>query len=723
MFKFNFGRVLGSLLLILSSLNISAQSIIKGKVTDAKGIPVPFASVFIKNSMIGATTDTLGMYSLKIKDTGNVVLVTTSIGYDSTSVSLNIESGKEYNTNLKLKERTGTLDEVVVSAGAFDANNDRKVAVLRPMDIYTTAGGGGDIVGAIQTLPGAQRVSDQSGLFVRGGDATEGTTIVDGMVMQNAFMSGVPGIAQRSRFSAYQFKGVSFSSGGYSSRYGEALSGVLELNTNDLAEKTSLTANINQAGLSGSAAKLFKRQSIDGTFSYTNLQPFYQFAKTNFNFYQPPVGLGGTARWVWTNSKNDILKLSVNTSNYKSGTDVMNPLKTDTTLRFDLKNTYAIGNLYFRHFINDKTYSTFASSFSSNEDNIKWGTSPYDKKDWRAQGRGEILSQVSKNIFGFVGAEVQRFSVNQTYDTLKYKYDETQVAGYAEGEWKPVRWFGLKVGARYEYSQLLNKSNFAPRYSAALRLKKYGQLAFAGGIFYQTAADKYLLVGDRPNFQQAIHSIVNYQYTNEERTFRIEGYYKSYNQLVKELQGPYNPNPYRIITSPVDNSGYGYVQGIDVFWRDKTTVKHLDYWISYSYVDTKRLYENFPVSATPNFISNHNLNVVTKYAIGNTGFNLSATYSYASGRRYYDPKSSDFFGGQAPDYHNLAVTLNYMFTTKKLFGVFYVSCDNITNHKNVLGYRYSYPSYDKTPILPAMYRAVFAGVMLSLTPFKKEDLQ
>jgi len=629
---------------------------------------------------------------------------------------------KEYNINFKLKESTGTLDEVVVSAGAFDASNDRKVAVLRTMDIYTTAGGAGDIVGAIQTLPGAQKVSDQSGLFVRGGDASESATIVDGLVMQNAFMSSVPGVAQRSRFAPFQFKGVSFSSGGYSARYGEALSGVLELNTNDLAEKTSISTNINQAGISASGAKLFKRQSLEGTVSYTNLQPFYGVTKTNFNFYNPPAGWGGSAKWVWTNAKSDMLKLFVNASQYASGTDVINPLRPDTTLRFDLKNTYGIANLYYRHFINGKTYVTLASSYSHNDDKVNWGDAPYNKHDWRGQGRAELTREVSESIFGFVGVEAQDYSIEQMYDTLTYKYHETQLAGYAEGEWKIRKWFGVKLGARYEHSQLLGRSNVAPRYSAALRLKKYGQVAFAGGLFYQNAADKYLLVGNRPGFQQAVHSIVNYQYTNEERTFRVEGYYKSYNQLIKELQGPYNPNPYRLITSPVNSTGNGYAQGIDVFWRDKSSVKNLDYWISYSYIDTRRLYENFPVSAAPIFISNHNLNVVVKYAIGKTGFNVSATWSYASGRPYFDPTVSEFLSSRAPDYQNLALQVNYLFTVKKLFGVVYVSSDNILNHKNVLGYRYTYPDLQKYPVLPAMYRSVFVGVQLSLTPFKKEDL-
>ena len=47
--------------------------------------------------------------------------------------------------------------------------------------------------------------------------------------------------------------------------------------------------------------------------------------------------------------------------------------------------------------------------------------------------------------------------------------------------------------------------------------------------------------------------------------------------------------------SSYDNSGTGYARGIDIFWRDKKTIPLADYWISYSYLDTKRNYQDFPI--------------------------------------------------------------------------------------------------------------------------------
>ena len=37
----------------------------------------------------------------------------------------------------------------------------------------------------------------------------------------------------------------------------------------------------------------------------------------------------------------------------------------------------------------------------------------------------------------------------------------------------------------------------------------------------------------------------------------------------------------------IDNSGFGDAKGIEFFWRDKKTIKNLDYWISYCYINTK----------------------------------------------------------------------------------------------------------------------------------------
>ena len=159
-----------TILLVCPQNNLTAQTTLKGKVLDNKGNAVPFCNVYLENTLDGTTTDTLGRYMLKTTEKGEQQLVVSSVGYQTTKQAVTLDR-KLVQVDVKLKAEAVNLNEVVVTAGSFEANNDREVAILKPLDIYNNAGAGGDIVGAIRSLPGTQRVGEQTGLFVRGGDA------------------------------------------------------------------------------------------------------------------------------------------------------------------------------------------------------------------------------------------------------------------------------------------------------------------------------------------------------------------------------------------------------------------------------------------------------------------------------------------------------------------------------------------------------------------------
>ena len=108
---------------------------------------------------------------------------------------------------------------------------------MTPIDVYTTAGANGQISSALETLPGVQKVGESEGLFVRGGTGTETKFFMDGNLVNNYFGNSVPGIKAMDRLNTSLFKGNVFSSGGYSAVYGQALSGVLALESIDLPEK------------------------------------------------------------------------------------------------------------------------------------------------------------------------------------------------------------------------------------------------------------------------------------------------------------------------------------------------------------------------------------------------------------------------------------------------------------------------------------------------------
>jgi hypothetical protein len=709
------------LLISLAPVYLIAQTSIEGTVLNQSGKPVPMATIFVKGTTDGAQSNEKGLYKLTTTTTGKQTLIIRGDELEEQLVEVNL-TGAPLVQNIKVRQ-SRAIEEVVISAGSMSASNDRAVAILDPLDIVTTAGGQGDIAGAIQTLPGVQRNGgDQTGLMVRGGDVSETSFIIDGLVAQNAFGSSVPGVAQRTRFNPFQFKGTAFSTGGYTARYGQALSSVLDLSTVDLPDQTNVNIGANFAGLSLGGSKLMDNSAVEFTGYYTNLSPFLLLAKSNVKFFEAPQGFGFSGRYVAKTSTRGMFKTTFNQTYNSSALGIPNPAVAGSTMRFGLKNQNTYVNTTFKNFISDKWMYYVGFSLSNNDDDVSWDTLATTRNDKRVQGRAELVYAQSNRFKLLIGTELQHFQYSQTFDTLRGSFTELLSAGYLEADIIPFRNFAIKPGVRAEYSKLLGKGNISPRLAMAIKLSKVSQISLASGYFYQLVSANYLMQGYRPNFQEALHLMANYQIIAKNRIFRLEGYYKSYAQLVQEHGVSYTPNSFRFNYGMVDNGGSGYAQGIDVFWRDKKSIKNFDYWISYSYIDTKRLYQNYVSKVTPDYVSNHNLNVVMKYFSTKLQTSFSATYSYASGRPYYNPTNSRFLGDRSPDYHNLAFTAAYLTTIKKMFTVFYISLDNITNQHNVLGYRYNYDGSERYEVKPPFYFNLFFGVNLSLKEFNKDEI-
>ena len=715
-------------------VNSTAQAIgsglvlISGKIVDEKNVPVAGATLLIENSLDGGLTDSLGVFSLSTEERGQRVLVVTALGYEGFRQAIQI-MGDTSELLIRLRSVWRSLNEVVISAGAFTVSDNGKT-VLKPMDIMTTAGADADVVKTMQTLPGTQQPGANTGLYVRGGDAAEAAILVDELIVQNAFFSNVPGVSQSSRFSPFQFKGISFSSGGYSARYGQAMSSVLELSTRDLADNTKLSLGANMTGIFVSGARLWKRSSLEASGYYNNFSPFYKLSNSNLLFFKPPSGAGLSVKYVWAPSMNEVWKTMVRGSLYKTGLLTPDPFVGGDTTDFMIRNALFYAATSYRRTDRNKWTFYLAASFSDNRDHIAWkdtvlGNIPLVNKDFRAQMRAEGTKYISAGLSVETGIEFQHYGYARSFDTLNGSFMESIPAVYLELNWRPFPWLTVRPGIRYEWSALIQQSALAPRLSVALRSGQYAQFGLAGGLFYQDPENMYLLSGYRPPLQTAEHVILNYQWMRSGRTFRVETYYKDYTHLTREYTGIYDPNDaWRVIPpgSRIDNAGYGYARGAELFWHDKETLKGLDYWISYSYLDTRRLYEDYVKEATPNYAATHNLSVVMKYFVTKWQTNFSLTGSYASGRPYYDPGSASFLGSRTPAFENFSLAVGHLATVRKWFTVIYMGVDNITGHHNVSGYQYSYDGTRKFPVLPAFYRSVLVGINISLSRFDKSEL-
>jgi len=710
-------------------LAAAAQTTLTGRVIGERGAPAAGVMVSLENTLDGTVTDSAGGFTLVTTETGPQTLVVGGGGiYEESRTRLTILPGAPPpRLDILLRKDPRSIETVTVTAGAFTASGDGEKTVLKPLDIVTTAGAQADVVRTFQLLPGVQQPANTPGLFVRGGDASEAAIVVDGLVVQNAFFAGPPGAATRSRFQPFAFKGYAFSSGGYSARYGQALSSVLELNTLDLPERSTVNLGANMAGVYASASRLWEEKAgVEVTASYNNLQPFYGIANTNFDFYDVPKGGTASAKWAWKPCKDGLLKVMGNWNRFSSGTGVPDPAQPGRQIRFGIRNTTGWGTASYRHTIGTKWTLFTALLYSANKDDNTFDGTTAGGDDRRAQLRAEARRQVTARLSILAGFEGNRFSYSRVFGKWNSTFTETQGALYGEARWSPTRSFSIVPGVRVERSGLLDQTTASPRIAAAIRAGKWGSVGLATGLFYQLPDVSYLLVGARPDQQRAVHAIANYTYSRADRTLRLEAYYKDYDALTRETQTtgmPFDPNPFRNpFGVAITATGYGYAQGAELFWRDRKTVKNTDYWISYSYIDTRRLYRNFPVEATPDFVADHNASFVGKYWIEKWQTNVNATYSFATGRPYYNPQNTEFLADRTPAFHNLAMTVNYLTSIGKWFTVVYAGVDNLTNRKNVFGYRYSADGQQRWAQVPALYRSYFVGINLSLTEFDKDEL-
>ncbi len=284
--------------LLICSTRLWAQQRIVGKIYHGKDV-LPTANVFIKNSYDGCSSNAQGEFVLTTDLIDTQTLIITCIGFQKLERKIVLQKNKTIQANFNLKEQINELNTVTIVAGSFDAGGDiKKTTILSSLDIATTAGAEADIFSAIQTLPGTQPASQDEGLFVRGGTANETKTLYDGTWVQKPFMNDMPSVSQRGRFSAFSFKGMSFSSGAYSAQYGQALSSVLVLDSKDLTEKTTSDIGIMSVGASLGHTQRFKRSSVNVNASYFNLKLANSIIHQNIDWIKDPssVQFGTTVR-------------------------------------------------------------------------------------------------------------------------------------------------------------------------------------------------------------------------------------------------------------------------------------------------------------------------------------------------------------------------------------------------------------------------------------------
>lgn len=709
-------KILLTLLIISSALSIFPQTRIEGKITDQKNTPLLGANIFIKDSYDGTSSLEDGSFSFVTDEEGKALVVISYIGYKTHEVEVELD-GKKKSLNIQLEEVSTQLATVVVSAGSFEASDENKAVILRPLDIILT-GADADLYSALETLPGTQQIGEADGLFVRGGSASETKTIIDEMIVQSPFYTSVPDIPGRGRFSPFLFKGTVFSTGGYSAQYGQALSSILVLKTQDLPPRSQTAINLMALGWGGSHTQRWDNSSFSIEGGYYNLKPYFELQKQRTEWDKSPESVEASMNFRQKVSENGMLKAytSFSFGDMSLYTQNLNNLSSKDYLRVKSGNFFFNSN--YRDILGEDWTFFAGYSFSVDYDKISLTQDRVNQDEIFHTGKVTVSKRITGNSFLTFGGEVLNILFKDAFNNFNSRLMETYYAGFAEADVFFTNDLAVRIGLRSEYSKVLNKFSFAPRLSLAYRLGTYDQLNFAYGQFYQTPEKDYLVNTSDFSYEKATHYILNYQYLGTAKTFRVELYYKDYSNLVKGTVYTY---PYfNLPFVPFSNDGKGYAKGIDVFWRDKETFKYTDYWISYTFIDTKREFKNYPSLAFPTFATPHTFSIVAKRWVQEITTSFGLTYTFATGRPYFNPNNPEFLGDRGKNYHNLSMNISYLTSIFGNFSVIFFSVDNLIGYNNVFGYRYSNDGLLKAPVVPPALRWAFLGVFISLgqsTPF------
>ncbi|MEM6629973.1 MAG: TonB-dependent receptor [Bacteroidota bacterium] len=694
-----------------------SQHILQGTISNTEGEPLLGANVYLLNSFDGTSSGEAGTFSFKTsRDTGT--LVVSYMGYEMYQ-SFHEFSQDTIELAVELASSSTELETVQIHAGAFEAGDEKKGVVLNSIDVVTTAGALADIATALNTLPGTQRVGEDGQLYVRGGAAYETRVFMDGMRVQSPYGSRVPDVPARGRFSPFLFKGTMFSTGGYSAEYGQGLSSALVLNTQDLPENSVTGVSLMTVGTELAHTQRWDNTSLALTGSYTNLAPYMGLIDQNLDWLHAPESYGGSMAFRHQTQNLGMWKGYATMSSSSMRLQYPSLLNSDEFEGFGNKNQNALAQTTYSQLLSSGWLVRGGLSYAYNFDEFSLGEGiQADQMQRSAQARVVLSKDVKPRLNLKVGATTLWENFEETYFQPGFQaetqIEESYSAAFGELEASIGKSWALRVGARGEYSHLLGKANVAPRVSMAWKTSSYGQFSLASGIYFQTPEYEHLRSTQSLGFEQARHYILNYQWNKDRRIFRLEGYYKTYHDLITFRSES------DIITSGHANTGDGYARGVDFFYRDSyKTFKKVDFWVSYSFLDTERTYRDFPVASTPYFASAHNFSWVGKYFIEDVNIQLGMTYSHSSGRPFEDPNEEGFQTQRTPTFNDLALNASYLTQIAGNFTVLHVAVSNVLGAEQVFGYRYTGQPNDqgqfpRRVVGPPAKRFFFIGLFVSI---------
>jgi len=559
-------------ILFIISFRLSAQEngIIYGTITDAYSKqPITGANVLVLDTNLGAASDINGNFRITGIPPNTYTVRASVIGYKAIiKTDIFVRASRPVQVDFALMEETIELQDITVKADYFYKDPTELISTknFSYEEIRRTPGGFEDVIRALSVLPGvAQADPGRNDLIVRGGAPSENLYIVDGIEIPNINHFGSQGASggPLSFINLDYVKETSFSTGGFSSAYGDKISSVLRIDLkkgrNDrLGGKAVISATqfgLNLEGPLGSKNNFF----ISARRSYLDLI----FKAAGFGFVPEYYDLITKADFQ-INTSNSFSFLFIGAfDNVRYFNDTEDQRYDNSRILGSDQLQYTIG-LKYQHlidngFLNVVLSRVFVDFDTKQNDSL---LNPlFRNKSLEAENslRADFVYKFSNHVElnGGASAKLIRFDADVLFpsfittfmDTLPLNSAVTEeifskAAMYINFNHYLFERLRFNLGGRLDYFDPLdNKFYFSPRLSASFSLSDLTSVNASSGIFYQTPSYIWLnAAGNRFRLQniRSEHYILGIEHLlREDLLVKLEAFRKNYSNYPVSLIRPY----------------------------------------------------------------------------------------------------------------------------------------------------------------------------------------
>jgi len=544
-----------SLPLYATGQNITISGVVKDMQTEET---LPYATILVEGTSIGTSTNVDGFFTLHKVPSDTATLIIRYIGYEPNILQIK-PAMIDKTLEIKLKQKTDELEEVVVSAGVADQimNTSRKISQISvsPEALGSLPSiGEQDIFRAMSLMPGVSGTNEaSSGLFVRGGTPDQNLIVFDGFTIYH--VDHLYGFF--SAFNPNAIKNVNLYKGGFESKYGGRISSVMEL--------TGKTGNNNQFAGNVGVGLISTNGSIEvpvgenfnlliaGRRSYTDVitsglfdDIFDIYNESSNQNNQGGLGLRNNqttpsvffydvnAKLSYRPSLKDIVSLSFYngqdiqdnsrvSSNTFPGTNSQS-IQVDSDITDDLNWGNIGSSLRWGRFWSDNFYTNTIISFSNYfserdritqttidrpdtltsrtmgtvEDNDLYDYSIKLNNEWRPNSRHtiEFGAELTQNDISY------NFTLNDTTDIINQNNNGLLSAFFVQDQWQVINPVTVTGGLRYSLYDVTGESYFEPRISLEYNI-----------------TDKFTVKGAWGQYNQFVNRIVREDISQGSRDF------------------------------------------------------------------------------------------------------------------------------------------------------------------------------------------------------------